>query len=233
MNKVISDNYNQIYHKMLWDLNAKPDFQGLGEDKKYKERINVGFNLTDPSRFAVMSKSRSVDYKYAKDFWSFMRSGKEYLPEEFIEEYPHAKRFLESGELPETFSSAYGPKIKRQLPRIIKLLKSNPDTRWAVINILLEEDKKIWDHKTTMEYPCCNTIHFMIRNGELHMMVSMRSNNMVIVIAYDVYLNIQLMEKVAKELKIPLGTYNHNVNSAHFFGKQQLLVNKILEEYYG
>ena len=36
------------------------------------------------------------------------------------------------------------------------------------------------------------------------MMVSMRSNNMVIVIAYDVYLNIQLMEKVAKELKIPL-----------------------------
>ena len=83
-----------------------------------------------------------------------------------------------------------------------------------------------------MEYPCCSTIHFMIRDEMLHMMVSMRSNNMVIVIPYDVYLNIHLMDTVAAELNLPVGNYYHSINSAHFFGKQQILVNKILEEYY-
>ena len=129
-----------------------------------------------------------------------MLSGKPFLPKSFIKKYPHTKKFLDSGELPKTFSAAYGPKIKRQLPKVIKLLKNNKKSRWGIINILLEQDKTVWDWKTTMEYPCCINFQFNINDkDELCMHTNMRSQNIFSILPYDVYIFTELQKLVAKK----------------------------------
>jgi len=196
-----------------------------GDKEGYKEALNISFTIEDPR----YKKTYGFDYEYAEAFFQFLLSGEPYLPQEFLKKYPHTKRFLDSGELPETFSSAYGPKIKRQLPRVIELLKENPKTRRAVIHILSEEDKTILDHETTMEYPCTNSLQLFIREGKLDFLCSMRSNNVLAVMPYDVYIFASLQEHIAGLLGISLGNYHHQIASAHFFKRDQEKANLLLE----
>jgi len=221
-----ANNYNDIYHQTL----NLVDTESPRKDG-YKELLGLSFELTNPMNNVVLSEARGVDYEYARCFFSFVLSGKSYLPETFVKEYPHTKKFLASGELPGSFSTAYGPKINRQLPRVIKLLKDDPGTRREIINILLEEDKKVWDCNTTMEYPCCSNLHFLIRKGKLDLVVSMRSNNVAIVAAYDVFIYTSLLKALADILEVEVGRYFHLVGSSHFFGREQSKVDSVLSEY--
>ena len=238
MNYFKSDSINELYYYLLEKVNNSPD-NTIGNNVKvninnngYKECLNINLELTNPCDNKITIKNNPVDYKYADSFLEFIMSGNKFLSEKFLKKYPHCKGFLDSGELPENFSAAYGPKIKRQLPKVIKLLKENPKTRWGIIHILLEEDKKIWDYKTTMEYPCCMSFQFNINDrNELNMITNMRSQNIVAVFPYDIYLYTKIQAFVAKELKIKVGKYYHNMASAHYFDYNQKELDETLNKF--
>ena len=231
---IIKYDYSTIYHKLLDTIYFSPDFHLYDG---YKESLNVSFTLTNIMNNKVINKNKEPNYDYAKAYFKHIISGNTNI-NKLAEINPIVKKFTDSTGLPTNFTSQYGPRIKSQLPRVIKLLKEDTHTRRAVINILDKDDKIIWDIETTHEYPCTNIIHFFIRKNKLHCLVQMRSNNMVNTITYDVYIFTNLMKYVYNKLKkkeeigykgLQWGNYHHQISSAHIFNRDNKLVELILK----
>lgn len=230
------NNYNYVYHKILRTVLKNPDFIGGSTmqsrkiDSNYREIVGITFVIENPVKNRIYNPVRSVDYDYAEKYYNFLISGENNI-DVLAEDYPKIKEFVNRGSLPENFSTLYGPRILDQLPNILKLLKEKPTSRWATINVLYREDKKIWDAKTTMEYPCCMNLQFFIRENKLQLVVNMRSNNIFSTVCYDVYLFTKLQSHVADLLKIKTGKYIHQINSAHLYGKDYERAKSTIKKY--
>lgn len=107
---------------------------------------------------------------------------------------------------------AYGVRIADQLDRMVNVLLDDPSTRQAVLRIWRSDDlDRVGDR------PCTLTIQFMIRDGALNMHVSMRSQDVWLGAAMDMFLFSQLQHTLAYVLDVPVGDYWHTATSMHFY----------------
>lgn len=190
------------------------------------EILGTGFVLTEPWN----NKNNHSNYDYAQKFFEWMMTGEKSLSLELINANPWVKRFVDTTGLPDTFSTSYGWKIKSQFNDIILELKKNSESRRAYFNILTVEDKKVIElPKSTMEYPCTIGVQLFIRDGKLHMMVNMRSNNVYAVMPYDVFNFTCMQFNIADKLDMPMGHYIHQINNAHIYKGD---VRRLKELYY-
>lgn len=209
--------YEQAERRIIEEICRSPDYR----NKDTVERLGLHFCLNFPS----FNRNTRSNYTYAEAFFIWMMSGETVPSEELLSLNPEVRKFTDSAGLPEGYSSSYGPKIIEHLPDILSLLKAEPDTRQAYLNILLREDLVARGHATTHEYPCTIGLHFLLRNGELSLNVQMRSNNAFSVLPYDVYLFTSLQTYAAQILKVPVGRYRHYMSSAHVYRKDHHKVN--------
>jgi thymidylate synthase len=79
------------------------------------------------------------------------------------------------------FKGAYGPKIVDQLMYVVDVLMADVDTRQAVLNIWRENPR------TTKDVPCTISIQWLIRNGRLHCVDTMRSSDAWLGWPYDIF----------------------------------------------
>jgi thymidylate synthase len=96
-----------------------------------------------------------------------------------------------------------------------QLLNSDPDTRRCVISTYGPAD--LMAAASSKDVPCCHTLQFLIRNDRLCLIVYMRSNDLMFGFTYDIFLFTMLQERMALELGIPLGWYEHVVGSLHLY----------------
>lgn len=108
---------------------------------------------------------------------------------EFLSHYlPRAKDFSDDGA---TWRAGYGPRLRRwpayvnykgqadinepvdQLVEVVELLRAEPETRRAVMSIW----DPAQDYTSSKDIPCNNWLHFLVRNGKLHLHVATRSND--------------------------------------------------------
>lgn len=222
--------YEGIYHQIIAELHTNPESRTIGRNGELSNEIlNLSFELFNPLNRLVWSKARATNYEFAMRFFIWMLNGCDDY--EYVADVnPNASKFSEAPK----FSTAYGPRIVRQIEQVIDELKRNPGSRRAIIQILNEDDLEMLDTETKEEFPCTESIAFLIRNDELHCQVKMRSNNMVTTVVYDVFNFTMLQEYVLRRLNadrdepLEMGKYYHMVGSAHYFGSQQGLVDLIL-----
>lgn len=122
--------------------------------------------------------------------------------------------FMYDGEL---HGSAYG-RYMRQLPhdqikRVIHQLRENPDTRRALINI---HNAYVEDYDRG-DVACTIYLQFLIRDGDLHAIANLRSQDMLWGYPYDVHAFQWIQEVLAGILDVGLGTYTHIMNSCHYY----------------
>jgi thymidylate synthase len=79
------------------------------------------------------------------------------------------------------FFGAYGPKIRDQLPYLVRKLREDPDTRQAGLTIWRESPPE------TKDVPCTVAIFAPIRNGRVNLSVYMRSSDAWLGLPYDVF----------------------------------------------
>ncbi len=106
-----------------------------------------------------------------------------------------------------------------------RLLNDN-GTRQAAISIFKTETDI---SKDTKDVPCTLNIHFMIRDGKLDCFISMRSNDVIWGLPYDIFTFTVLQELMAQELGVGLGKYYHYVNSMHIYEYHFKFAKNILE----
>lgn len=148
-----------------------------------------------------------------------------------IFEYTYSERIMK----PVYFNGTVMPKIMA----IIQLLKSDQDTRKAVLNIYgtdnYNEDEDSDHYDGSRRIPCSMYYDFLIRqNGKgekvLHICYHQRSSDFVTHFGNDVYLAWRLMEYVAKEVGVKPGYLYHTIDSLHSYKKDWKYLNTNLED---
>lgn len=114
------------------------------------------------------------------------------------------------------FHGAYGPMIRDQLHSVIDALNSDPDTRQAVLTI--------WrpNPRPSKDIPCTVSIQFLIRDGMLHVIDTMRSSDLWLGWPYDVFNFSMLARYVICHLKKKpeLGLLTLQAGSMHLYEAQ-------------
>lgn len=131
-----------------------------------------------------------------------------------------------------TIHGAYGPRLNRwrgvnQLSNVIQLLRERQTTRRAVIQLFDAEDLTKVDRK---DIPCTCSLQFLIREGRLYLITTMRSNDAFRGFTHDVFAFTMLQEIVARSLGCDLGTYKHFVGSLHLYDADRKRVNTFIQE---
>jgi thymidylate synthase len=130
-----------------------------------------------------------------------------------------------------TSNSAYGYLIHKkydfdQLNQIVKILKVDPLSRRAVINLNYAHSNKL----ETKDEICTLALQFMIRNKKLNMTSIMRSNDIWFGFPYDIVYFKLLQYMIATQLNIQIGSHTHFVSSMHLYDrdykKAKLIVRK-------
>lgn len=117
-----------------------------------------------------------------------------------------------------TMHGAYGYRISPAVNDIIKKLKSDKDSRQAVLTIYNHE-KDLCNYNGK-DVPCTLSLQFLVRDDKLNMIVTMRSNDAVLGLPYDIYNFTNFQEVIANTLGIDVGTYVHQVGSLHVYENQ-------------
>lgn len=124
---------------------------------------------------------------------------------------------------------AYGPRLAPQLPIIESKLSKDSYTRQAVATIYRPQDLAAQPHMV----PCTVSLQFLLREGRLHLITNMRSNDVVWGLTYDVFLFTMIQEMVARDLHVSLGEYHHNDGSLHFYiDRDDALLDKLSKKSY-
>jgi len=110
-----------------------------------------------------------------------------------------------------TYSMAYGPRISLTIETIISALRVDPDTRQAVLFVASPLDGP------TSDLPCTLTIQFLVRDGELHAIVSMRSWDLCRGLPYDLMMFSGLLCIMSRCLHYEPGKVIVQAGSAHIY----------------
>ena len=195
-----------------------------------QELLGVSFVLENPRARLTTLKTRrwSPGLAVAELLWN-IRGDTAVEPLAFYN--PRWRDFANPNGVVE--GSCYGAKIlqknsegRSQWMNVRDLLVEDKSSRRAVFNFRKEKNVS----EKTNDMSCTNTMQFIVRENKLHAFVSMRSNDVIWGVPYDVFLFTSLQELMAIELGLELGHYHHSAASMHIYARHFELAGKIALE---
>lgn len=197
----------------------------VGSRGSNKELIGVVIKIRHPRARLSRSEDRGRPFSAIGEFLWYM-SGRDEV--DFITAYipGYAKEVGPDGSI----NGAYGPRIFSrygldQLEAVEQLLRRKPGSRRAVIQIYSGADLQ-----TDEEVPCTTTLQFLLRDGKLHLVVCLRSNDAYLGLPHDVFCFIMLQEMMARRLECDIGEYTQMVGSFHLYDRDEAKVTRYLAE---
>lgn len=190
------------------------------------EVLNAQIVLTEPFRREVLNPGRKANVfaQIAETMW--VLSGRNDI--EWLSAYlPRAKDYSDDGAV---WRGAYGPRLRKwggwphqnkeghtgfdQWQHVIDTLKADPSSRRAVISI--------YDPSTDVpagkDVPCNDFLQFQIRDNQLHMTVTVRSNDLMWgwsgINAFEWS---TMQEITARLLSVDMGSLTFNIGNLHLY----------------
>jgi thymidylate synthase len=111
-----------------------------------------------------------------------------------------------------------------QYEHVREELKVNPNSRRAVMIYTRPEMWYQYNFDGRSDFMCTNAVQYLIRDGALHAVVQMRSNDVVFGYRNDYAWQVHVLEKLAEELGAPVGDIYWNVGSLHVYERHFDLV---------
>lgn len=213
-----ANNIDEIYMTVCKDLVKAPEVGNT------RELLDVKLVLTDITKNIVSVRGISPSYLCGELLWYF--NGMNSM--EFISRF--SKFWTHISDDGKTSNSAYGYLMQEkfgfdQIETVIKLLKHDPNSRRAVININTPNCYVI----TTKDEPCTIALQFRIRKGNLDCTAMMRSNDIWFGTPYDIAFFTELQKYIAQQLGVGYGWYTHFATSLHMYKRDQEKLEDILE----
>jgi hypothetical protein len=104
-----------------------------------------------------------------------------------------------------------------QLFSVIETLQTSPETRQAVLSIWHPMDAYEVAKARRKDIPCTLSLQFLVREGRLNLIVTMRSNDIWLGLPYDIFCWTTLQAFIAEELGLGMGWYQHQAGSLHLY----------------
>lgn len=201
---------------VLWKLYRalpKSTLRNAGTRGPTIEILGVALRILRPRARISRSENRGKPFSALGELLWYL-SGDDKL--EFIQRYvPDYKKEAENG----IIHGAYGPRLFAmrdgidQFANVDRLLREKPGSRRAVIQLFNAEDIT----KHFKEIPCTTTLQFHLRDGVLHLSVTLRSNDAYFGLPHDVFCFTMIQEMMARRLGVELGEYYQYVGSMHVY----------------
>lgn len=190
-----------------------------------REINNIKLTLTDIDNNIVSIRGISTSYLFGELLWYFAGRNETSFISKFSSFW---ENISDDGY---KANSAYGHLMQRsfgfnQINKVIELLKKDPNSRRAKININTPNRNVI----ETKDEPCTMFLQFLIRDEKLHCTAVMRSNDIWLGFPYDVAFFTELQKYIADRLGIAYGEYTHFVVSMHLYERNVDAVKKIFDE---
>lgn len=130
---------------------------------------------------------------------------------------PSYKRFIEPDGKAHGGYGARFAKPVRQIPGIIDMLKKKPETRQAVMSVWKPIDLVHAFDGDKKDIPCTIALQFLLRDGQLNCICTMRSNDIWLGLPYDIFCFTTLQHFIAGAIGVPVGFYQHQPGSLHLY----------------
>lgn len=187
------------------------------DDNMAKEIINANLVLVDPTRNTMCQCIRKMPIRYAigELLWYDSRNN----TAEAIKPFSNFWSLI--AEKDGTVNSNYGYCIHDkwdfdQWEFVKDILRKDPSSRQAVIHIKEPRDLRV---NPTKDVNCTIALQFLVRNGALNLITTMRSNDVWLGLPYDIFNFTCMQIRMAMELNLNIGMYYHNAGSLHLYKK--------------
>ena len=196
------------------------------------ELTPVSIVIEDPRRNLIFSPARRLNYGFALAEFLWVYSGSDSV-EEIAAYNSNWRKFSDDGV---TLNGAYGRRIRGyvgrsgeavdQLRAVVDLLRADSSSRQATVTLF---DPSL-DYRETKDKPCTNLLRYKVRDGKLHALTFMRSNDVLLGYPYDAFNFTALQAVLAQALGVGLGTYTHVVDSFHLYKRDLVRAREITAE---
>jgi len=186
-----------------------------------KAVFNKSFTLLNPEDKIITTPERKFNLEYAEFEWEWYLKG-DRDAKKIAERAKIWKQMMIPGTTEVNSNYGYFWKYNDQLKRVIDDLKSNPETRRAIVVHYIPHEIDRYKYDT----PCNDVLNFYIRNNRLDLTIFARSIDLVFGFCNDQFTFAKLMEKVAYELKIPVGEMNWMITNLHVYPRHYNLLEK-------
>jgi thymidylate synthase len=246
------DTPSEAYLGSLEDVYFNYDFRAAPRGQPVREKTDYTFRVIRPDNAPIKTKDADrnnvIESYTAKEVALYDSAAND------VDTFASASKFWRNIANPDgTINSAYGyliwknkshgcPKyefcgdkssnhtgMRTPWEWCVESLKSDKDTRQAILRFSLPEHQWVGSKDQT----CTMHGNFLIREDKLHLSVVMRSNDLVLGLAYDMPWFMSLMDKMVDELKstypaLEKGHYTHTVHSLHIYERNEEMVKKML-----
>lgn len=239
---VIGNDINDTFYFLCQQSLDWPIETRRGGDQLYDSPYPVLSVIANPQRrvLNVPFRNNSLPAVCAETLW--VLAGRNDI--EWLSFYlPRAKDFSDDGK---TWRAAYGPRLRGfydkdngddilrfadQLDSVVRELTKEPNSRRAVISIYDPVEDPVALIKGTKDFPCTQSLSFMVRNGKLDLTVFIRSNDLVWGWSgVNVFEFTVLQELVASMIGVPIGQYYHISNNLHVYQRHWKMVERIYKD---
>lgn len=189
------------------------------------ELAGVLLELQNPRARLSRTETRGKPFSCLGELCWYL-SGRDDL--NLIEYYiPAYRHFSDEGHI----FGAYGPRLRNeqghdQIINVLNRLRDHHHSRRAVIQLFRASDLVA----AAKDIPCTCTLQFLRRDGLLHLLTYMRSNDAYIGLPHDIFFFTMLQELVACALNLDLGSYKHIVGSLHLYRSHRDTAEQFLGE---
>lgn len=116
------------------------------------------------------------------------------------------------------------PDNESQFEKVVAELKKNPESRRAIIIYTRPSMWKDYNHNGRSDFMCTNAVQYLIRNGKVHAVVQMRSNDALIGYKNDRAWQAHVLNLISSEVGYPAGDLIWQVGSLHVYERDFYLV---------
>lgn len=199
-----------IWKLVLDECLNMPDYVASPRGMEVREVIGGNYAMPMPAFIDLVDREVNVNFMFAEAAWIISGSNR------LDDITPYLKGYSKFSDDGVFMRGAYGPKIVDQLGYIVDTIAGDIDTRQALLTIWRERPGP------SKDIPCTVAMQFLVRGGELHCNVTMRSQDIVFGFTYDVFTfsmvarAVQLLLK-ARGIDVNLGKLYVTAGSMHLY----------------
>ncbi len=209
-----------------------PEYRITARGNNAREIIGVSFRLTDPRQRLPYIAARKVNviFQFAEALWYL--AGRRDL--KMIGYYAPSMRYNSADGIT-LGGSAYGHTLfnhadgdtEAPFDRVLELLRTETDSKRGYLPVFSAAELATPNNP---DVACLSGLHFLIRDGHLHMVCNMRANDLDCGLLSDVFSFTMIQEYAALQLGVELGQYIHTIGSAHVNDRNATRVQRVLNE---
>lgn len=201
---------NDVWRSMVNRCLNHNDYVVKPRGMEVRELIGSSYVVEMPAYLNLVDRNINKRFMFAEAHWIVSGSNRLSGVKPYMKGYAN---FSDDGVF---LRGAYGPKVVDQLGYVVDTLEKDNDSRQAVLTIWRERPGP------SKDIPCTVAMQFFIRNANLHSIVTMRSQDIILGFTYDVFTFSMIAKAVQMLLQernvfVGLGNLHVNPGSLHLY----------------